>query len=129
MGQVWVLDTETKGTGANVVPLEKVLQKRSSPLDHLFVPPKRRPRPAPAPEPRLPRRFKVIDVMTRQPLVYDASARDTVDVLRDVRSIVDVNVYVWESKRSDWRLLTLAEQRMIWNARDVGRRLIAATTD
>jgi hypothetical protein len=86
--------------------------------NHLFVAPKPRPRPAPAPEPRLPRRFKVIDVMTRQPLVDGASARDTVDVLRDVRSIVDVNVYVWESKRSDWRLLTLAEQRMVWNARD-----------
>ena len=26
MGKTWVLDTETKGTGANVVPLEKVLQ-------------------------------------------------------------------------------------------------------
>jgi hypothetical protein len=25
MGKVWVLDTETKGTGANVVPLEKTL--------------------------------------------------------------------------------------------------------
>jgi hypothetical protein len=24
MGKVWVLDTETKGTGANMVPLEKV---------------------------------------------------------------------------------------------------------
>jgi hypothetical protein len=24
MGKVWVLDTETKGTGANVVPLEQV---------------------------------------------------------------------------------------------------------
>jgi hypothetical protein len=27
MGKVWVLDTETKGTGANVVPLEKVLER------------------------------------------------------------------------------------------------------
>jgi hypothetical protein len=27
MGKVWVLDTETKGTGANMVPLEKVLQR------------------------------------------------------------------------------------------------------
>ena len=26
MGKTWVLDTETKGTGANVVPLEKVPQ-------------------------------------------------------------------------------------------------------
>jgi hypothetical protein len=24
MGKTWVLDTETKGTGANMVPLEKV---------------------------------------------------------------------------------------------------------
>ncbi|MEA2332413.1 MAG: hypothetical protein QOH58_2551 [Thermoleophilaceae bacterium] len=30
MGKVWVLDTETKGTGANVVPLEKV-QRRPGP--------------------------------------------------------------------------------------------------
>jgi hypothetical protein len=27
MAKVWVLDTETKGTGANVVPLEKVLTR------------------------------------------------------------------------------------------------------
>jgi hypothetical protein len=27
MGKTWVLDTETKGTGANMVPLEKVQKK------------------------------------------------------------------------------------------------------
>jgi hypothetical protein len=27
MGKVWVLDTETKGTGANMVPLEKTLEQ------------------------------------------------------------------------------------------------------
>jgi hypothetical protein len=27
MGKTWVLDTETKGTGANMVPLEKVQEK------------------------------------------------------------------------------------------------------
>ncbi len=27
MAKVWVLDTETKGTGANMVPLEKVLRE------------------------------------------------------------------------------------------------------
>jgi hypothetical protein len=32
MGKVWVLDTETKGTGANVVPLEKI-QKRPEPAE------------------------------------------------------------------------------------------------
>jgi hypothetical protein len=26
-GKTWVLDTDTKGTGANMVPLEKVLEK------------------------------------------------------------------------------------------------------
>jgi hypothetical protein len=42
--KTWVLDTETKGTGANVVPLEKVLKKPEQ------AAPRRRP--APAPEPR-----------------------------------------------------------------------------
>jgi hypothetical protein len=42
--KTWVLDTDTKGTGANVVPLEKVLQKPEP------APPRRRP--APAAEPR-----------------------------------------------------------------------------
>jgi hypothetical protein len=39
MAKVWVLDTETKGTGANVVPLEKV---ERPPADH----PERRKAPA-----------------------------------------------------------------------------------
>jgi hypothetical protein len=30
MGKTWVLDTETKGTGANMVPLEKVQAKPES---------------------------------------------------------------------------------------------------
>jgi hypothetical protein len=44
MGKVWVLDTETKGTGANMVPLEKVL-KRPEPAQ---PPAKRAKRPAAA---------------------------------------------------------------------------------
>jgi hypothetical protein len=31
MGTTWVLDTETKGTGANMVPLEKTQEKRDHP--------------------------------------------------------------------------------------------------
>ena len=59
MAKVWVLDTETKGTGANVVPLEKVVrppEQREAPP----TPPKRRERPAPAAEaaPARPRRRK-----------------------------------------------------------------------
>ena len=30
MGKTWVLDTETKGTGANMVPLEKTQEKAAS---------------------------------------------------------------------------------------------------
>ena len=30
MGKTWVLDTDTKGTGANVRPLEKVLERPDS---------------------------------------------------------------------------------------------------
>jgi hypothetical protein len=41
VGKVWVLDTETKGTGANMVPLENVQkQPEAGP-----APPKRRSRP------------------------------------------------------------------------------------
>jgi hypothetical protein len=58
MAKTWVLDTETKGTGANVVPLEKVLRrpeeapeparrpKRPAPSGEAA--PRRRPRPAKA---------------------------------------------------------------------------------
>ena len=39
--KAWVLDTDTKGTGANMVPLEKTLAKREA-----SAPPRRRARPA-----------------------------------------------------------------------------------
>jgi hypothetical protein len=44
MRKVWVLDTETKGTGANVVPLERTLQKAQPSRDARSR--KRSPRPA-----------------------------------------------------------------------------------
>ena len=123
MGKTWVLQTETKGTGAQMVPLEHA-QKRSSTVDPVFVPRKPVPAPVePAPEPRQPHRFRVVDVMTRQTLAEDAGARETVDVLRDVASLVDVNVYVWEEDRARWRLLTLAEQRTLT---DLSRRVPTA---
>ena len=40
MGKTWVLDTETKGTGANMVPLEKTLAKPEA------KPVRRRPKPS-----------------------------------------------------------------------------------
>jgi hypothetical protein len=118
MGRVWVLNTETKGTGAEMVPLEKVLKPRDPAIAPVFVPHTRRPPAATDPPAKAPRKFKVVDVMSRQVLAEDADARAAVDLLKEVRSIVDVRVYVWEPKRASWRMLSLREQRMLWALRD-----------
>jgi hypothetical protein len=113
MSKVWVLKTETKGTGATMVPLESTT-KRSSPAEPVFVPREPAPREQPAPEVPAPRRFRVVDVMTRQELVGDGSARDAVQALRDVRSLVDVDVYVWQPIQERWRMLTSPERHALW---------------
>ena len=118
MGRIWVLDTATKGTGAEMVPLDSVLEKPAPRREPLFVPPKRRPREPAPPEPRAPRRFRIVDVVSQAVLADDASTRDALHVLSDVRSIVDVHVSVWEPKADRWRLLTLGEQRTLWSLRE-----------
>jgi hypothetical protein len=115
-GKVWVLDTETKGTGAQMVPLDSVL-KQPQPKEHLLDPRMRRPKPEPEAGPRAPRRFKVVDVSTRQVLADDADARTTLNLLGRQRSSVDVNVHVWEPGEERWRLLTLAERQLLWERR------------
>jgi hypothetical protein len=115
--RIWVLDTATKGTGAEMVPLETVLEKPAPSNETLFVPPKRQRRaPEPA-APRAPRRFRIVDVPSQAVLADRVSARDALAVLRDVRSSVDVHVSVWEPKAERWRLLTLGEQRVLWDRR------------
>jgi hypothetical protein len=120
MAKIWVLDTETKGTGAQMVPLEKVLKKKRTKGSAPVVVPRRatESRPAPAPQPRQPHRFKVVDLVSREVLAEGANARVTVDLLRQVRSVVDVNIFVWEPKLDRWRLLTLGEQKALWRFRD-----------
>ena len=57
MGKTWVLDTETKGTGANMVPLEKVLKKPDSEEEPDRVrPPRRARKTEKAPASAAPRR-------------------------------------------------------------------------
>ncbi|MEA2311055.1 MAG: hypothetical protein QOE28_1023, partial [Solirubrobacteraceae bacterium] len=63
-------------------------------------------------------RFKVVDVMTREVLAEDATGRALVDLLKSTRSVVDVQVHVWDDEDDRWRLLTLGEQQAIWNLRD-----------
>ena len=118
MAKVWVLDTETKGTGAQMVPLEKVLKRPAA------EPERRRARPVPKPEqpekpPEAtpPRRFRVIDALSRQVLAEDANAPETLDLLRGVEQPVDVSIYVWEPKPERWRLLTSREKSLLWDLR------------
>lgn len=113
MGKTWILHTETKGTGANMVPLDRVTKRRSTP-EPLVVPPKPRPRASEPPKPRARHRFRVVDVMTRETLADDVGARDVTDLLKDIRSIVDINVYVWQDHRQRWRPLTFNEQHALW---------------
>ena len=118
MAKVWVLDTETKGTGAEMVPLEKTLRTPAPAKEPFWVPPKVKPRPEEPPAPRQPRRFKVVDVVSRRVLAEDVDARGLLDALADVRSLVDVSISVWEPDLERWRLLTLEEEQAIWAQRD-----------
>ena len=120
MRKVWILDTETKGTGANVIPLEKKLQRPDAggEREPIFVAPKRKPQPVEPPAPKRPPRFRVTDVMTGRTLAEDADGRATVDVLKGVRSVVDVRIARWDHEAERWHPLTLAEQRAIWDLRD-----------
>jgi hypothetical protein len=120
VAKTWVLDTETKGTGAQMVPIEKAHGGSSERGRGAIVVQEPKPRPVKVPEPLGPRRFKVVDVMTRRVLAVDASARETIDLLEDVRSIVDVTIYVWERKLDRWQELSLREKQMLWGFR--GRR-------
>jgi hypothetical protein len=118
MGRPWILHTETKGTGAQMVPLDSVTKRSSDPAP-VFVRRKPRPRsepPALAPPPA--HLFKVVDAVSGQTLAERADTRATVDTLRAVRSPVDINVFVWREPPGRWRLLTLEEKRLLWGLRD-----------
>ena len=117
MAKTWVLQTQTKGTGATMVPLESVLRKPGSDAVEEFALPELRQPELDHDEPRQPRVFKVVDVMSREVLAEDADARCTVAVLEDVPSIVDVTVYVWDDRSERWRMLTFGETKALWEWR------------
>ena len=119
-GEVWVLETQTKGTGANVVPLERTRKRSDAVPGFGFRKPA--PRAPEAPAPREPYRFKVTDVMTREVLGEDVDARATVELLDGVRSIVDVIVYVWEPEAERWRMLSFGETQALWERRGTTAR-------
>jgi hypothetical protein len=126
MRKVWVLDTGTKGTGASVVPLESTRSTpepaRKAPLKATKAPARKRDK---EPKPRPPRRLKIVDLVSSETLAEGADMQTAVAVLADVRSPVDVRIFVWDHEGEKWRLLTLGEQRALW---DAGHRR-ASTTD
>ena len=130
MAKTWVLETSTKGTGANIVPLDDdepdaSEQAPARERERLWVHKPTNPRPAPEPEPKRPHRFKVVEITTHRVLAEDADARATIAALRDVHSIVDVTISVWSEKDGRYRLLTHGEQKTLWNLRDAQARQAA----
>jgi hypothetical protein len=116
MATRWVLDTQTKGTGATMVPLERVLKKGSDTVEGFRLP-DRKARTE-APEAPRPHKFKVVDVLSRQVLAEDVDARGAVSALSGVRSVVDVDIYVWDLEDERWRMLSFAQRRTLWEHRD-----------
>jgi hypothetical protein len=103
----WVLDTETKGTGAEMVPLERLEERKrlTGARERVRVIARDDPGPQTEPaaeleEPPAPRRFKVVSVLSRQVLADDVGLAEALAALRGVGSIVDANVYVWEPART-----------------------------
>ncbi len=104
-----------------MVPLESAKTSVSRP-EPVFVPRKpAKPAPPPVPARRSRRQFRVVDVMTRESLLENGSAREAVEALRTVRSTMDVNVYVWVQEHERWRLLTLGEQATLLELARNGR--------
>jgi hypothetical protein len=117
MRKVWVLDTSTKGTGASVVPLESTLEKPKPARTPLVTAPKAPARKrAKETKPRLPRRFRIVDLVSSETLAEDTGMKATLAVLEDVRSPVDVHIFVWDYEAETWQLLRLSEQRALWEA-------------
>jgi hypothetical protein len=121
VGKVWVLDTETKGTGAEMVPLEKAKRRSGGGGARQVIAPKPKPRAEPTPAPRGPLKFKVVDVMTRLPLAEDSDTRTTLEALEGVRSVVDVRIYAWREEDQDWKPLTFDEKKRLWNLRGAAK--------
>jgi hypothetical protein len=113
MSKTWVLDTETKGTGAHIAPLES--RAREGEKELALVQLERGPRAPRADTPAPARtRFRVIDVLGAGVVGDDLEAREAVAVLANMRSALDARVYVRAGEQGRWRLLSLADTRRLW---------------
>jgi len=118
VAKTWVLDTETKGTGAHIAPLKPEQRRAERDLALVTF---ERPHEAQTPEPepaRAPRQFKVVDVMSARVLGEGVGARETLELLAKMRGVTDARIYTWVEGAERWRLLTLGEQKALWAMRE-----------
>jgi len=122
MAKTWVLDTETKGTGAHIAPLPEGGRKGAGEAELALVQLARPPRPVRPSEPPAKASFRVVDVLSGETLGEDLDARETVDTLAGIRSALDARVYLRHGPATRWRLLSLADTRRLWGLAREGVR-------
>jgi hypothetical protein len=119
MAKTWVLDTETKGTGAEMVPIEKTRARPRRERDLALVELGGPAKAAPEQAPHAPTLFKVVDVLSARTLAEGVGAREAVRALEGLRSVLDARISVWSPERGRWRLLSLEEAKKLWAFRGV----------
>jgi hypothetical protein len=124
MAKTWVLDTETKGTGAHMAPLQRADTRGSDDRGLSTVTFERIPARDSTPAPAEPQRFKVVDVLSGRVLAHDVAAREAVRALEQLRSVLDARVSVWSEQAGRWKLLSLDEHKAVWRFR---REPVAST--
>jgi len=117
VAKTWVLDTETKGTGAHIAPIPARGRERVSERELALIDLQRPGRPSPPQAPPEPLRFKVVDVMSAEVLAEGVGAREAVEVLEGMHSVIDARISVWAPERNRWRLLALDEAKALWSFR------------
>ena len=121
MAKTWILDTETKGTGAHMKPLEPARAKPEDARELALVTLEGPPRPAPEQPQQEPLRLKVVDVLGARTLGEDVDVREAVRLLEGVRSALDVRVFVRAGADARWRLIGRDELKTLWGFRGSAR--------
>ena len=120
MAKTWVLDTETKGTGAHIAPLKRNDGAKSRELNLVrFHPPAAARGSGSAAAERSVSaralRFKVVDILAARVLVEDVTLSAALRALGSLRKAIDARVYVRRAKDGRWQLLSLSDTRRLWS--------------
>jgi hypothetical protein len=100
-----------------MVPLEKALKPNRAQQELALFRFNRPPHPTEPPEPPAPLLFKLVNVLSAEVLAEGIGARDTVELLERMSSVLDVRIFQWMAKTGRWRLLTLDESKALWQFR------------